>query len=165
MEYKPKGETKRSDAIIIGLFVLGVVCFGGARFLGRYVFALQALGLCVFAAAIYIAVRYRLTQFFYTLSKDGEEEIFSVFRDRGRNKAAQCALSLSYLRSVKRYADRESMKSALAGRDVYYYTQSMSPESFVLLEFESTGERDLAVILECDEAFERTLAQRVTPGA
>ena len=160
MEYTPKGETKRSDAIIVGLFVLGVACFGAARLIGRYPFAAQAAGLISFSAAIYVAVRYRLTQFVYAIQTDGEDEVFAVFRDRGRNKAAQCMVSLSYLRSVKRYAERDAAKEAAAGRDVYFYTQSMSPASFVVLVFETSGERDLAVIVECDEAFERELARR-----
>lgn len=161
MEYSPKANTKRSDALIIALFVIGVACFGAARLVGRYVFILQAAGLVVLAAAVYIAVRYRLTRFFYTLSFDGDDEIFTVFRDRGRNKAAQCMMSTSFLRSVKRCDSREAMKDALAGHDVYYYTQSMAPASYLLLIFETTGERDLAVIIECDEAFERELAKRV----
>ena len=162
MEYTPKGETKRSDAIIVGLFVLGVLCFGAARLIGRYVFAVQAAGLISISAAIYVAVRYRLTQFVYALAEDGEDEVFSVFRDRGRNKVAQCMVSTAFLRSVKRYAGRDEVKQAAAGRDVYFYTQSMSPPSFVLLLFETTGERDLAVIVECDAAFERELARRVS---
>ena len=161
MEYVPKGETKRSDAVIVGLFVLGVACFGAARFIGRYVFAGQAAGLIAFTAAMYVAVRYRLTQFVYALTMDGDE-VFAVFRDRGRNKVAVCMVSISFLRSVKRYADRDAAKEAAAGRDLYFYTQSMSPQSFVVLFFETSGERDLAVIIECDEAFERVLADRVT---
>ena len=162
MEYSPKGDNKRSDPIIIGLFVLGVACFAAARFVGRYPFILQAAGLVSLSAAIYVAVRYRLTQFVYAILKDGEDEVFAVFRDRGRNKTAQCMVSLSYLRSVKRFESRDAMKDSLAGHDVYYYTQSMSPASFLLLVFDTTGERDLAVIVECDAAFESELAKRVS---
>ena len=162
MEYKPKGETKRSDLIIVGLFILGVVCFGAAKLTGRYVFISQAAGLLALCASIYFAVRFRLTQFVYTLSYDGDDEIFTVFRDRGRRKAALCAVSATFLRSVKRYESREVMKDATAGCDVYNYTQSMTPETYVLLVFDTTGERDLAVIVECDAAFERELAKRVS---
>jgi hypothetical protein len=160
MEHRPKGETKKSDLIIIGLFVLGVLFFGAAKLVGQYVFILQAAGLIVLGAAVYIAVRYRLTQFVYTLSYDGDEEVFTVFRDRGRQKVPLCRLAVSYLRSVSRYAEREEVKKAAEGREIYYYTQSMSPSSFVLLLFESSGERDLAVIIECDTSFEKTLRSR-----
>ena len=162
MEYSPKGDNKRSDPIIIGLFVLGVALFCAARLIGRYLFVIQAAGLIALGAAVYLAVRYRLTQFVYTLSFDGDDEIFTVFRDRGRNKVAQCVLSTSYLRSAKRFESREAMKDSLDGHDVYYYTQSMSPASYLLLVFETTGERDLAVIVECDASFERERERRAS---
>ena len=165
MEYTPKGDTKRSDVFIVGLFVLGVAFFAAAKLTGNYVFVLQAMGLLALGAAVYLAVRYRLTGFVYVISEDEGEELFTVFRDRGRQKVAQCRLSFSCLRSVRRFADREEMKKELSGRDTYYYTQSMAPPSFVLLVFETTAERDLAVVLECDENFERALKSRITANS
>lgn len=161
MEYSPKGETKRSDILIIGLFALGIASFAAVNFITRYAFALRLVGLFALTGAVYVAVRYRLTRFVYSISGDEGGEVFTVYRDRGRRSVAECRLSLSYLRSVRRYESREEMKPALAGHDIYAYSQSMTPATFVVAIFESTGERDIAVVLECDEAFERELTRFV----
>lgn len=155
MEYSPKGETKSSDVCIIGLFVLAVVSFGVSSAPLRFAWVMRAVGLFSLTAAIYIAVRYRLTRFVYSI---GGDEVFTVYRDRGRNKVAECRVSLVYLRSLTRFVDSDAMKDARRGLEIYNYSQSMTPRSLVLAVFESTSGRDLGIILECDEAFERRLA-------
>ena len=160
MEYSPTGETKSSDIAVIGLFVLAVVSFGAAYTPFRFAWVMRAVGLFSLTAAVYIAVRYRLTRFVYLTGGDAGEEVFTVYRDRGRNKVAECRVSLSYLRSVTRFADRDAMKDARQGLEIYDYVQSMTPRSLVLAVFESTAAvgRDLGIILECDETFEQHLA-------
>lgn len=162
MEYSPKGETKRSDIMIVGLFSLAVVSFGVSYAPFPFAWVMRVVGLFTLTAAVYIAVRYRLTRFVYTINGDVGEEVFTVYRDRGRNKVAECRVSLSYLRSVRRFADRDEMKDARTGLDVYDYVQSMTPPSLVLAVFESTGGRDLGVILECDDSFLRRLASFIS---
>lgn len=161
MEYSPKGETKRSDIVIIGLFALAVVSFGASSAPLPFAWVMRAVGLFTLTAAVYIAVRYRLTRFVYVINGDAGSEVFTVYRDRGRNKVAECRVSLTYLRSVRRFADRDAMKAERAGLEIYDYVQSMTPQSLVLAVFESTGERDLGIILECDAEYEKFLASFV----
>lgn len=158
MEYSPKGEARSSDACIIGLFVLAVVSFAVSSTPLRFAWVMRAVGLFSLTACVYIAVRYRLTQFVYSIGGDAGDEVFTVYRDRGRNKVAECRVSLVYLRSVTRFPDRDTMKDARSGLEIYDYAQSMTPRSLVLAVFESTAGRNLGVILECDEVFERRLA-------
>ena len=159
MEYSPKGNTKRSDVVIIGLFALAVSSFAAANLPVRFSWAFRVLGLFALTGAVYAAVRYRLSQFVYTLGGEVGDEVFMVFLDRGRRKVAQCRLTLSELVSVRRYADEGAAKEAQKGYEVYSYVQSMSPDSLVICVFKTSGERDLCVVLECDEAFERALAE------
>ena len=158
MEYTPKGKTKSSDLAMIGLFALCVVSFVTANLPIRYVWVMRAVGIVSLTAAVYLAVRYRLSQLVYAVGGEVGDEIFTVYLDRGRNKTAICRLAMCDLLSVRRFADPEAAKEAEKGFETHSYVQSMTPDSLVLCEFASSGERDLCVVLECDEAFERTLA-------
>ena len=163
MEYSPKGNTKSSDIATIGLFALCAASFAAANFNFRFSWGFRVVGLIALTAAVYLAVRYRLSQLVYAVGGEVGDEVFSVYLDRGRNKTAICRLALCDLRSVRRYADGDEAKAAQKGLETHSYVQSMTPDSLVLCVFETSGERDLCVVLECDDAFERTLATFAAP--
>ena len=158
MEYSPKGKTKNSDIAMIGLFVLCVISFAFSNAPLRYAWILRAVGLFALTGVCWLAIRYRLTQFTYLIDGEIGAESFTVFCGRGKNSVAECRLALSDLRSVRRYRDEDEAKEAQKGFETHSYVQSMTPDSLVLCEFASSGERDLCIVLECDEAFERAIA-------
>lgn len=159
MEYIPVSKSRRTDLMIFASFILAVCAFCIASFMPSYGGLVQILGLVLLTAAVYLAVRYRLTSFRYVLSDDGDGGVlFTVYRAQGKRSVAECRMSGVYLESVCRRESKKELSDLRCGVSVYDYTASFMPEDICFLVFESGADKKTGVILETDGAFYDALA-------
>jgi len=155
MEYIPKPSNRKSDLLVITFFALTVILYGiGKNFGGIFHFIPQVCALFTLTVCIYLAVRYRFTDFRYTLIEDDDGgKLLTVYRSQGKREIAECRMSGCYHEAVTVYNGKTTLKEAKKGKSVYNYTASMSPKEITMLVFGGNGEKKTAILLECDEIF------------
>ena len=160
MEYSPRQSDKRADVLVLVLFIAAVILFGVSNALTGLFHVVPQIGalVCV-TAALYLAIRYRLTSFRYVISDDDGDTLLTVYRSQGRRSVAEARMSGVWLESVERFTDRRSVKEAVRGMAVYDYTLSMKPQSVLVCVFVGDPERKTALILECDGDFAAALGR------
>lgn len=157
MKHKTKPTGKPSDYYVLGLVLGGLVFWmlSGKVRLPAALF--QLIALVMFAAALYLLIRYRLTVFCLRIEgKNGsavevhtampEELDLVIERMRGNGSVALARLSLSDLKraEVIKYAQ---LHEKAGGASIYKYQADMSPEEGILLVFGADG-RDIAIFTD-----------------
>lgn len=153
MEYTPAPRSRLADYLVIGSFVLAVCAFCIASYMTAYGGFVQIAGLGFLTAAVYLAVRYRLTSFRYVLSEESDGVLFTVYRLQGRRSVAECRMSGVYLESVGRYTSKKALAEVRQGVSIYDYTVTLSPKDVRFLVFDSGLEKKTGVIIETDGRF------------
>ncbi len=157
MKHKTKPTGKPADYYVLGLIPGGIVFWilAGKVRLPAAIFQLVAL--CMFAAALFILIRYRLTVFSLRIEgKNGSavdvhtamphELDLVIERMRGNGAVALARLSLDLLKwaEVIKY---DRLKEIAGGASVFRYQADMSPEEGILLVFRMDG-RDVAIFTD-----------------
>lgn len=153
MRYTPRSRTRLCDGLVVGAFSAAVCAFCIASFMPSHGVVLQIVGLFLLTAAIYIAVRYALTTFSYSVS-DGD---FTVCRTQGRRLVTECRVSTDSIYSVSRF----QRKRDIPRNDVsfYDYTASIGAKDLCFIISVCGEEKDLGIAIEVDDAFFAALSE------
>ncbi|MBQ7826796.1 MAG: hypothetical protein IJ386_00850 [Clostridia bacterium] len=152
MKHKTSPTGKPADYYVIGLILGGLAFWLLTKQAASFAALFQLVSLCMFAAALFILIRYRLTVFHLRIEgKDGAavdvhtampEELDLVIEEkRGKRYVTLARLSLVDLKraEVVKYSKlRETVKTK--GASVFKYQADMSPEEGCLLIFDHRGD-------------------------
>ena len=157
MKHKTRPTGKPADYYVLGLIPGGIVFWilaGKVKFPAAI---LQLVALCMFAAALFILIRYRLTVFCLRIEgKNGSavdvhtamphELDLVIERMRGSGSLALARLSLDLLKRAE-VVKYDRLKEITEGASVFKYQADMSPEEGILLVFRENG-RDIAIFTD-----------------
>ncbi len=151
MNHSPKQEMKKTYFLSLCFMAPGIITFSLAA-VSPITVVMQSLGLLLCSLGIFIMYRYALTTFNYIL-EDGE---LTVRKISGKRITAVARVALSECESlVKIEKDTLKGRKFLGGK--YNYIVNYAPATTYLLTFRD-GEREVALILECDESFAAALS-------
>lgn len=157
MDHKTTPTGRPSDYYIIGLVLAGAVFWSLTYFDGSPVALYQLIAFAMFAAAVYLLIRYRLTVFRLKIEgRNGDvadlalaipsELDFTVERMLGSKVTPLARLSLAELRSVD-LVPYVRLKELGAGKSLYRYQADLDPDEGALLVFETDG-KEIAIFTD-----------------
>lgn len=156
MKYKTSPTGKPCDYYVIGLVLAGLAFWLLTNYGKSFSALLQLVSLCMFAAALFLLIRYRLTVFCLRIEgKDGaavdvktamaEELDIVIERMRGKSYVTLLRLSLCHLTQAESISYGQLKEKAKSiGASVFKYQADMSPDEGCLLVFRNGD--DIAAI-------------------
>lgn len=156
MTYVPKRDNKAKRLALLSVitgFVLMLLSV-----LMPYSVAFQVLAFVLVIAAVFLLQRYVLCEYRYIISDmdDGSADLI-VCKKQGKNDVKVCHLSLLNVTDAAKYTGTPKKGSAR-----YDYSQNLTDNKYVISAFD--GDREIEVMLECDEAFARLISERSGGG-
>ncbi len=162
-EYQPKGDRRRDDLIIFGLFVLGAMLLVGS-YLPHipYPAVWQLLGMVAFTPAILLFSRFRLTRYTYRAEPrvDGEYDLVIV-ETCGRRIRTVCRIGSDCIQSMTQVTgeNKKQLADVCRGQTVYQYVAVLFATNKYLLQVEEYGRVSYLYIL-ADERLKELLASK-----
>ena len=155
LSYKPKRYIKNAVTVEIILFLLLIALAVIAALGLEYKAISQGLVFAVAAGILYIATRYMLCEYTYTLSDDK----FEVSRLSGKIPNVLILLDISENDSIVRISGRKDLKKygVIRSENV---CANLAPHG--LYAYISTADdKKTAILLECDELFALAVSERI----
>lgn len=153
MKHKTSPTGKPADYYVIGLVLGGLAFWLLTRQVPHLAALFQLVSICMFAAALFILIRYRLTVFHLRIEgKNGDavdlhtampEELDLVIEEnRGKRYVTLLRLSLCCLTGadIVKYSELQKIAKE-KGASVFKYQADMSPEEGCLLIFDNHGDK------------------------
>ena len=159
-EYISKSNKKREKLVVFGLFVLGLLIYGGSLLPHMPIPALiQLLSMAAFVPAAIIAVRCLLTQYVYRVEARDGSDVLDAGRDLviiekcGRRLRTVCRIGTETVASMTLVTkeNKRTLAEASRGKTVYRYTAELFAQNVYHLEL--TGENSgICLRILSDEA-------------
>lgn len=146
MNYSPNQDLKKTYFLSLCFMAPGIVTFMLAPF-SPIQAVIQALSLLLCSISLFIMYRFALTTFGFII-EDGE---LTVQKVAGKRITAVARLALSECNGLVKIG-KDTLKGRKFSGGKYTYTVNYAPACTYLLTFRDL-EREIALILECDESF------------
>ena len=145
MENQTKLNKKREKLIVLGLFVLGTLFYGGSVIPNvPFPALIQLLSVLVWLSAALIAFRYLLLDYHYRIeAREGTDELDLVIVERrGRRVSTVCRVGIETIRSTTQICkeNRRTVRELTREKTVYRYTAVLFSSDRYLLEIDDGNE-------------------------
>lgn len=162
-EYQPKGDRRRTDLIICGLFLLGAMLFLGAYHPEvPYPAVWQLLAMIAFVPAIFLLARFRLTHYTYRVEETEDGKIdFVIVETCGQRIRTVCRIGTDCIRSmtIVTKENKKQLADSCRKQTVYQYVALLFAENKYLLKIEEYGRISYLYILSDEILKEKLISQ------
>ena len=150
--YAPKAKNRSASVLVLVLVICAAVCILLSGALSAYRGLSQLVGLIFAVAAIFVAFKYLLTSYVYTVFSDGAETppCLLVEQKQGHRSSLVCRVLLKNVLSVEPHTDGSYPSRC------YVYVATMRGGTYQLLRVRENGS-DFCIKLEADEEFCKAL--------
>lgn len=156
MTYIPKRDNKAKNLSLLSMVTGFVLMLLSAVMPYSVVF--QVLAFILVIAGVFLLQRYVLCEYRYIINdKDDGSADFIVYKKQGKNDVKVCHVSLFNVTEIYKFGERADKNAAR-----YDYSQNITDRKYVVAAVD--GERNIEVIIECDEAFAARIGERTGGG-
>ena len=156
--YESKAKNGSALVFVGILMMVGALCYLATLFLPLFRGIVLLGAVLFFVAAIFVAYKYLLTSYVYSIYSDGETPpCLLIEQKQGKRSSLVCRVPLSAVLSLAPYDGK-----AYPAR-CYVYTATMRGGAYQLLRVREDG-REFCVKIEADEAFLTALVAAYHPA-